>query len=621
MATSTDYLIKLLADTSNADKNLSGFRSRLGDFVTNTASVVAGIGLDRLGQAVGDFIGGSIEQASDLNETLSASSVIFGAQAAEIEAWGSTAAKNFGLSQRAAVDAATGFGDMFLQLGFTGDEAANSSQDIVQMAADLGSFKNLETSEVLDMISASMRGEYDSLQRVIPNINAARVQTEALAMTGKTAAAELTAQEKAQATLAIIQKDGARAAGDFARTQDSAANQSKIAAAALEDQQAVLGQQLLPMWQQLQSFLITNVIPGISSVVEWVTQNKDVVIALAAGIAVGTTAYYAINAAMALHRAYTLASAAATGGLTVAQWAFNAAASANPIGLIIIAIVALITAIVLLVMNWDTVVAWITQVWNGFINWVWSITEGFAAWWGDVWSGISAFFIDVWNGIVTVVTTLWQWHVDWIMGVISGFIGFWQGAWSTVSRVVTGVWNGIVNAVRNAIRWVMDGIGNGLNWISSAWNNMWGGLAGVVRGVFNGVIGAIQSGINGAIGLINGMIGAVNNVSGAVGITIPLIPSVSLPRLAQGGVTSGPTLALIGDNPGGREVVEPLSSYEARLDRAFEAGARSSQPAQQNMTLELHGDAAALEGMFQMFLRKADGSKVRISKMGKQVTA
>jgi hypothetical protein len=153
------------------------------------------------------------------------------------------------VEQAAALDAASSFGNMFQQLGFVGDQAASMSTDVVKLAADLGSFNNLETGDVLERIQAAFRGEYDSLQLLIPNINAARVEQEALAETGKKSADQLTAAEKATATLAIVQKDGAAAANDFAETSDGLANSTKIAAAEFEDLKTRIGQDLLPVAQ------------------------------------------------------------------------------------------------------------------------------------------------------------------------------------------------------------------------------------------------------------------------------------------------------------------------------------------------------------------------------------
>ena len=207
------------------------------------ASQVAGAAI-LTGLAVG--LVKSTEAASNLEETVNKTTVLFGSSADTMQQWAAEAASNLGLSKQAALEAASGFGDMFQQLGYGQSEAANMSQSVVKLAADLGSFNNIPTAEVSEMIAAGFRGEYDSLQRLIPNINAARVEKEALAMTGKSVASGLTAQEKAAATLAIITKDGARANDDFKRTSGSLANSQKIATAEFENSKAALGESLLP---------------------------------------------------------------------------------------------------------------------------------------------------------------------------------------------------------------------------------------------------------------------------------------------------------------------------------------------------------------------------------------
>lgn len=230
--------------------SVGGMSSKL-----KTFAAVGGAALAAAGMAAGKFAVDAIGAASDLNETMSKSSVIFGKNAGEVQKWAGNAARTMGLSKQAALEAASGFGDMFSQIGFSGDEATKMSKKVVQMSADLGSFNNLETSDVAERMSAAFRGEFDSLQSLVPNINAARVETEALAMTGKKSAKELTAQEKAAATLAIVQKDGARAAGDFARTSDGLANQQKILSAQFENTKAKIGTALLPVATKFVQFL------------------------------------------------------------------------------------------------------------------------------------------------------------------------------------------------------------------------------------------------------------------------------------------------------------------------------------------------------------------------------
>lgn len=204
------------------------------------AAIFAGLG-------VVSFVKESVGAASDLNETISKSNVIFGENAGAVQNWAKSAAKNFGLSRQEALETRASFGDMFRQIGFSGDEAFATSGKVVQLATDLGSFNNLPTADVAERISAAFRGEFDSLQAVIPNISAARVEQEALNATGKKSADTLTAQEKAQAVLNIVQKDGIRAQGDFARTSGGLANQQKILTAQWADFKTTLGSALLPV--------------------------------------------------------------------------------------------------------------------------------------------------------------------------------------------------------------------------------------------------------------------------------------------------------------------------------------------------------------------------------------
>lgn len=228
-----------------------------------TGAVLAGAGIVTL---LKDAVGA----ASDLSETTNKSNVIFGDSAAEIRAWAQDSARSFGLSRGAALDAASGLGNMLTQLGFTGDAAVATSTSTVQLAADLGSFNNLDTGDVLDRINGALRGEYDSLQLLIPNINAARVEQEAMAATGKANATQLTAQEKAAAVLAIVQRDGAAANNDFAETAGGLANQSKIAQAQFADFQAELGERFLPAATGALTFLNDYGIPVLGGVADTV---------------------------------------------------------------------------------------------------------------------------------------------------------------------------------------------------------------------------------------------------------------------------------------------------------------------------------------------------------------
>lgn len=347
---------------------------------------LAGIAAVAAGASIGKFFTGSIAQSSKLSETVNASSVIFGKNAKSMEKWAAGAATSAGLSKQAALEAATGFGDMFSQIGFGQSQAAAMSKDVVQLAADLGSFKNLPTADVSDMISAALRGEYDSLQRVIPNINAARVEHEALAATGKTSVAALTAQEKAAATLAIIHKDGARAAGDFARTQGSAANQAKIATAKFQNLQSALGDKLIPAVTKLVIWINDKGIPGLMKFGHAVDNNKGKIAAVGIAIGVLTGLVWAYEVSQKAAAAGGLAkylvqlatSTKIVSGLTKAytafQWLLNAAFWANPITWVVAGIAALAVGLVIAYKKSATFREAVDKAWGSLKKaWEWAV--------------------------------------------------------------------------------------------------------------------------------------------------------------------------------------------------------------------------------------------------------
>lgn len=245
---------------------------------TSLAGVKAGIVGIVASATLGSAVSGFQEltgAASDLNETVNKSKVIFGDGFAAIDVWATGAAETMGLSRQAALESASSFANMFQQLGFAGDAAASMSQQVVQMSADMGSFNNLPTADVADRISAAFRGEYDSLQLLIPNINAARVEQEALAMTGKESAKQLTAQEKAAAVLSIVQKDAANQMGDYAATAEQAANRQKTLSAETENLKGRFGGLLQPV-QELALNGFEKLIEAGKGFTGWLEQNPAV---------------------------------------------------------------------------------------------------------------------------------------------------------------------------------------------------------------------------------------------------------------------------------------------------------------------------------------------------------
>lgn len=540
-------------------------------------------------QAAGDWLAGAVTEGSNLNESANKSAAIFGEANAAVVSFAQNAAVNIGLSEAAALSSASAFGDMFSQIGFTKDAAAAMSQQVLIAAADLGSFSNLETADVADRISAAFRGEYDSLQAVIPNINAARVESEALAATGKTAASELTAQEKATAVLAIVTKDGAAAMGDFARTSDDYANSTKIAQAQLSDLQADVGTALLPTMTDLMTLVRDQIIPAFQGAATWVGENIELIkgIGLAVGIAAGTFlllngAVSVYNGIMGVYRAITVAG-------SVAQWALNTAMNANPIMLVITLISLLVGGIVWLATQttffqdlwtnvtnalgtawqwlWDTVLNPVFTAIGGVFTWLYEniimpIVTGIMLYVG-IWAAI---FQWLWGTILSpifsAIGTAFTWVYENVIMPVVGYIQLALQGWGLIFQWLYGtIIQPVFAAIGVAFNWVWANvISPVVNFISGAITNVgntvqtvFGGIGSFIENAFKTALSVIKGPLNGIIGLVNSAISGLNQLSVTIPDWVPVVGGQTwglsipkIPMLARG-TASAPNAFIAGE--------------------------------------------------------------------------
>lgn len=171
--------------------------------------------------------------------------------------------------------------------------------------------------------------------------------------------------------------------------------------------------------------------------------------------------FVAWKAALLAVRGVMVAVSAATKAWAAVQWVLNAAMSANPIGLVVIAIAGLIAAGAWLVQNWDEI----------------------AAWWNDLWGGIAAWTVEKWDAITGTITGAWDSIISGITGFGVSILSGLQGAWDTASGAASAAWEGIKGIVSGAWDAIVGGIaGFGaslLAGITEAWNavlEFFGGL-------------------------------------------------------------------------------------------------------------------------------------------------
>lgn len=470
----------------------SGFAASFGGSLKGFAGgMVATLGV---GALVSGF-SSATTAASDLNETVNKAGTIFGSNFASIDKWSQGAASSLGLSRQAALDAAAGFGDMFSQIGFTGGEAAKMSKSVVQMSADLGSFNNLETDDVAQRMSAAFRGEYDSLQALIPNINAARVEQEALAATGKKSAGALTAQEKAAAVLAIVQKDGARAMGDFARTSDGVANKQKILAAKMEDLKAKTGSALLPI-KSLAVDGLTRLVdgavklgPALSRVGGFfgpvVASVKGFFSSLTSGQGAGSgfTSWLTgtlVPGVMGVVNAFR--GWVAVAAPIVQQFVTGMMTRLAPLMPYVRAIFSTIGQIVSVALQFvQVVIQRVTQV----IGFIWTN-------WGQ---GIMNTVATVFAAVVGIV----QPALNLIKGIISLVLslikGDWSGAWEAMKQILSAAWELIKGIVSGAIKVVKSVLSLAWDVIKSVAGAAWDGVKSLISAAWEGIKSLVSSAV------------------------------------------------------------------------------------------------------------------------------
>ena len=164
------------------------------------------------------------------------------------------------------------------------------------------------------------------------------------------------------------------------------------------------------------------------------------------------------------------------------------------------------------------------------------------------------------NAIAPWLESVGQGISEWFTGLFDGIkkaLGFF-GAYA--AKVVEGFAMGFKNAIQNIKNWfasIPAFFGSVFSNITNLFKNIGTTIGKVVSGAFkavvNGIIRFIEGFLNTPINAVNGLIDTINSVPG---VDVPRLANIHLPRLAKGGVTTGSTLANIGE--AGKEAVIPL---------------------------------------------------------------
>mgnify|MGYP002678241000 CR=1 FL=1 len=203
---------------------------------------------------------------------------------------------------------------------------------------------------------------------------------------------------------------------------------------------------------------------------------------------------------------------------------------------------------ILIYQKWDEIKAFFANTFNGFATFINSkviqpvkaIVEPFAAWIGKLSEGC-------W----IIIQAVWVVASEWIdQTVVQPVSELFNSLWNSVSGYFLGMWNSaksiwysaatwfsttVVNPIANAFSEAWESVVSGFRIVSQGIHNIAVGMFNGVISVFEGMINNVISGINALISTFNSVVSWGASIIGASWSGLSAIPSVSIPRYANGG--------------------------------------------------------------------------------------
>lgn len=192
-----------------------------------------------------DFGKSCLELGSDLQEVQNVVDVTFPSMSKQIDKFAKNAAGQFGLSETMAKKFSGTFGSMAEAFGFTEKEAYKMSTSLTGLAGDIASFYNISQDEAYTKLKSVFSGETETLKDLGVVMTQSALDAYALANGYGKVTSKMTEAEKVSLRFAFVQDQLANATGDFARTSNSWANQTRILSLQFDSLKASIGQGLI----------------------------------------------------------------------------------------------------------------------------------------------------------------------------------------------------------------------------------------------------------------------------------------------------------------------------------------------------------------------------------------
>lgn len=252
-------------------------------------------------------------------------------------------------------------------------------------------------------------------------------------------------------------------------------------------------------------------------------------------------------------------------------------------------VAALSTLVIVVHEHWDEIVAWTKQLWKS-LGELWEKIKVDCV---DLWNRLGSWLSEKWSSLVTGVKDKWT-QMKTAASELTHALGEalakdWEtiksnlgNMWNSIKSMAASVWQGISTTVINIVHALGNALQSAWNGIKSFTQSIWNGITGVIKGAINGIIGLINGMIRGLTNGINAVINLLNKFSVTIpswvpgfggkhfGFNLRTLTAPQIPTLANGGVITAPTLAMMGEYAGANrnpEIATPQRLLENIIDK------------------------------------------------------
>lgn len=227
------------------EKGLKSLSDMVGDIKPKLKSLAMAVTAAFSVKKLVDFGRQSIETASDLAEVQNVVDTAFGESKQKMEDFADTAVKTYGISKLTAKQTGSNFMAMAAGMGLANDSASDMAMALTGLSADMASFYNVGQDVASTALKSIFTGETETLKQFGIVMTDANLQAYALSKGITKSTADMSQAEKVQLRYNYVMSQTALAQGDFAKTSDSWANQTRILSEQWKEFVATIGTVLM----------------------------------------------------------------------------------------------------------------------------------------------------------------------------------------------------------------------------------------------------------------------------------------------------------------------------------------------------------------------------------------